>query len=281
MIEHLTKETEIVRGLLRQARDDFATDAHKALSDYVLGDEATETAAGFVNVLTPKIVEMLVRAKAAASLPAFLAGDNIYDENGVPTIVIREGLGVWGTIDEILNDQAIDLYVGTESQEDAKALYDALNGLESVRFRKLWIRGGNNFDFMPETVKELKIASVSPSYTNWGHYLHNLYLHAPIETCIIYDTQFVAGPNTADTPAVAAADNLYIPGISNSEATTLDLTRTASSWHNFRHVDHWNQYTNPHTPVWDWIEPGWHTVLCPDGTITHNDNGDIVLIEEA
>lgn len=282
MIEHLPRETEIVRGLLQQAREDFATDAHKALSDYVLGDEATKTAAGFVDVLAPKIIEMLEIAKGAASLPAFLAGDNIYDENGVPTIVIRKGLGVWGTINEILNDQAIDLYVGTRDQEDFKELYDALDGLESIRFRKIWIPRSDILDFKPKTIKEVKIVSVIPAYTNWStSNLSNLSLHAPIERCTIYDKQYVAGPHTADTSGQAGdGTNLYIPGISNSARTTLDLTRTSASWHNFRYVKRW-QGVKPSIPIWDWIEPGWHTVLCPDGTITHNDNGDIFLRQEA
>lgn len=281
MIEHLPKETEIVRRLLQQAREDFAPEAHKALSDYVLVEEATEAAAGFVDVLAPKIVELLVRAKGAASLPAFLAGDNIYDNNGVPTIVVREGLGVWGTIVDILDDQVIDLYLATDNQEDFAELYDALDGLESIRFRKLWMYN-INIDFKPETIRTVKIVSTAdcPKVMD-DPTLNRLTLHAPIETCVIYDRNFVASPNTADTWPGATREVLFIPRISNSAKTTLDLTRTSSSWHNFRYVESYNQTHNPPTPIWDWMEPGWHTVLCPDGTITHNDNGDIVLRREA
>ena len=276
MIEHLPKETEIVRILLQQAREDFAPEVHKALSDYVLGEEATETAAGFVDVLAPKIVELLVRAKGAASLPAFLAGDNIYDENGVPTIVVREGLGVWGTIGDILDDQVIDLYLGTDNQEDFSELYDALVGLESIRFRKLRMVS-TLIDFKPKTIKTVKIVSTADCPKSYGGHpdLGDLALHAPIETCVIYDRNFVASPNAAGTWAEASVPFLFIPRISNSANTTLDLTRTSASWHNFRYAEgYYNSYR------WVWMEPGWHTVLCPDGTVTHNSNGDIVLSRE-
>lgn len=277
MIEHLPKETEIVRSLLQQAREDFSPEVHKALSNYVLGEEATNAAAGFVDVIAPKIVELLERAKGAASLPAFLAGDNIYDDNGVPTIVVREGLGVWGTIGDILDDQVIDLYLGTDNQEDFAELYDALDGLESIRFRKLRMYN-INIDFKPETIRTVKIVSTADCPKVMGDpTLNYLTLHAPIETCVIYDRNFVASPNTADTWAEASREVLFTPRISNSANTTLDLTRTSASWHNFRYV---KSYGNAH-PIWDWMEPGWHTVLCPDGTITHDDNGDIVLRQEA
>lgn len=277
MIEHLPKETEIVRSLLQQSREDFAPEVHKALSDYVLGEEATEAAAGFVDVLAPKIVELLVRAKGAASLPAFLAGDNIYDDNGVPTIVVREGLGVWGTIGDILDDQVIDLYLGTDNQEDFSELYDALDGLESIRFRKLRMYY-TNIDFKPETIRTVKIVSTADCPKAYGvTTLNYLTLHAPIETCVIYDRNFVASPNTADTVAAGSIEVLFTPRISNSANTSLDLTRTSASWHNFRCFKSYGLAP----PTWHWMEPGWHTVLCPDGTITHDDNGDIVLRQEA
>lgn len=269
MIEHLPKETEIVRSLLQQAREDFAPEVHKALSDYVLGEEATEAAAGFVDVLAPKIVELLVRAKAAASLPAFLAGDNIYDENGVPTIVVREGLGVWGTIEEILDDQVIDLYLGTDNQEDFTELYDALDGLESIRFRKLWM---SSFYFNPSTIKEVLILDTASVHGVGDLGDSSLNLGGAIERCTIVSPGF----------SLSGSENNFFcsyPKYHGTKTATLDMSRTAASWRDYRYKTY--MPGNP-IPQWHWKDlGGWHTVVCSDGTITHDDNGDIVLRQEA
>lgn len=155
MIEHLPKETEAVREMLLRMSQEFSSETHKAISDFVLGEQ--DKAAGFVSVLAPKIIEMLKNAKAAASLPAFLAKDNIYDENRVPTILYRqEGdqAVLWGELGEILDGQAIDLYCNRDPGEEGGPLAKALDGLSSIRIRKAFI-AMLTCTILPESIEEV------------------------------------------------------------------------------------------------------------------------------